>query len=163
RESAELACFCGLAKREYFRPGLYCNTDCLVLYGHNFSQEPDFVAITSRRCDGRIYIDRSLATTVFSVPVHVSTIETVSLDAELLDALVAFRKQASNDEWSRWQNAIACFNQANTDNPAFRYQVEWVLLCSAFQRILRAGSDARDVAQKFADTIVPCTTLEVRQ
>ena len=163
RESVELACFCGLAKREYFRPGLYCNTDCFVLYGHKFSQEPDFVAITSRRCDGRTYIGRFLATTVFSVPVHVSTIEAVALDAELLDALVAFRKQVSNDEWSRWQNAIACFNQASTDNSTFRYQVEWVLLCSAFQRILRARSKAQDVAQKFANTIIPYTTLEVHR
>jgi hypothetical protein len=105
---------------------------------------------------------RPLAETVFSIPVHVSTVAQVSLAAGLINSLVVFREHASDHKWSRWQNAISCFNQANTDNDAIRYQVEWVLLCSAFEHILEARPQAEDVAQKFTDTAVPSTPLLAR-
>jgi hypothetical protein len=77
-----------------------------------------------------------------SVPAHVSPVRLVSLDLRLLDALVA--------------------NQGNTDSDAFRYQVEWGLLCSAFERLLDAASDYDDVAAKFAGTMVPSNLLLAR-
>jgi hypothetical protein len=124
REWVELACFCGLAKREYFNElGRYCNTDCFAFYAQGIG-EPGFTTIVPRRREGRTLNTRPLDKILFSVPVHVSPIERVELDERLLDGLVAFRKEASDDEWSRWQNAISCFNQANTDNDTIRYQVE---------------------------------------
>jgi hypothetical protein len=163
RECVELACFCSLAKRDYFsQEGPYSNTDCFIVYGHEFSQAPRFFGITTRRREGRTRDGRWIERTMFSIPVHVSPIGRVSLYAPLLDALVAFRNLASDDAWIRWQNAISCFNQANTDNDAVRYQVEWVLLSSAFEHILEAKSNCGDVARTFTDLLVPYTQLFVR-
>jgi hypothetical protein len=46
-----------------------------------------------------------------------------SLDQRLLDGLVA-SAGLGRPEWNRWQNALSCFNQANTDSDSFRHQVE---------------------------------------
>ena len=56
---------------------------------------------------------------------------------------------------------MVCFNQANTDNESIRFQVEWVLFCSAFEHILEAKADYKDVAKKFQECIVPKTGLTV--
>jgi hypothetical protein len=155
RDWVSLACFSALAKRAYFNPvGPYCNADSFVLYGQKFSGEPSFTGITSRRREGRTIDARPLADTAFSIPVHASTIRRVSLDGDLLAALVAFQNDAP-EEWGRWQSAIACFNQANTDNDAVSYQAEWVLLCGAFERILGAKPKAEDVAEEFAAKMAP--------
>ena len=161
-ECVDLACFSGLANRDYFNNiGAYCNSDCFILYGQKFSAEPYFAGITSRRRDGRTLSGRFLEQTVFSVPVHVDGIQFISLDESLLTALVSFRDNVSAGEWVRWQNAIRCFNQANTDNDAIRYQVEWVLLCSAFEHILEAKAKYEDVAERFADALIPHTEILV--
>jgi hypothetical protein len=162
RECVALVSFCGLAKREYFNQlGLYCNADCFTLYAQRF-EGLDFISIRSRRREGGAWSIRPLDKLLFSIPVHVKPIDRVALDERLLDALVALRKETPENEWPRWQNAISCFNQANTDNDAILYQVEWVLLCSAFEHILGAKSDYLDVAQKFSDALVPYTQLFVR-
>ena len=161
REYAQLACFLGLANREYFNQlGPYCNSDCFTLYGQRF-EDLTFVAITTRRREGRTLDGRPLADTAFSIPVHVSSVRQVSLDEPLLAALLNFRISSSSTDWSRWQNAISCFNQANTDNDSIRYQVEWVLLASAFEHLLHAKPNAEDVAQKFANAIVPQKPVSV--
>lgn len=161
REYSQLACFSGLANREYFNQlGPYCNSDCFTLYGQRF-EDLTFVAITTRRREGRTLDGRPLANTAFSIPVHVSSVRQVSLDKPLLAALLNFRIGSSATEWSRWQNAISCFNQANTDNDSIRYQVEWVLLASAFEHLLHAKPNAEDVAQKFAKAMVPQKPLSV--
>ncbi len=161
-ECIDLACFSGLANRAYFTQlGSYCNADCFILYVQKFSGEPHFAGITSRRREGRTLSGRFLERTVFSIPVHVDAIQSISLDEPLLTALVLFRENVSGDEWARWLNAIRCFNQANTDNDAIRYQVEWVLLCSAFEHILKAKADYEDVGEKFANALIPHTQILV--
>jgi hypothetical protein len=161
REYAQLACFSGLAKREYFNQlGPYCNADCFTVYGQRFD-DLAFVAIGPRRREGRTLDGRPLADTAFSIPVHVSAVRQVSLDEPLLEALLNFRKDSSADEWSRWQNAISCFNQGNTDNDSIQYQVEWVLLASAFEHLIGAKSNAEDVARNFSELFVPRSALLV--
>ncbi len=160
RDWVSLACFAALARRAYFNPvGPYCNADSFVVYGQRFSDEPDFTGIVSRRREGRTIDGRPLADTAISIPVHGSPVKQVLLDEALLTALVSFRAAATAEEWGRWQNAISCFNQANTDNDAVSYQVEWVLLCSACERILDAAPKAKDVARSFASTVAPTVAI----
>lgn len=148
--------FSGLARRAYFNPlGPYCNADCFIFYGQKFQEEPRFSGITCRRREGRTVNVLPLEKTTFTVPVHVSVINELSLDEGLLTSLVDYRDSSSDEEWARWQNAISCFNQANTDNESVSMQVEWVLVCSAFERLLNARSDAKDVAEKFASALAP--------
>lgn len=79
-------------------------------------------------------------------------------DERLLDALVAFARSGA-PEWGNWQHALSCFNQGNTDSDAFRYQVEWGLLASAFEQLLGAEPKAEDVADKFAKATAPSKPL----
>ena len=152
-EWVQLACFAGLAGREFLTPEAHCNSDVFLLYMQRL-QHDDFVALRTRRREGYTWSAWPLDAVVVSVPTHVSPVRFVSLDQRLLDGIVAFARSGVPD-WGRWQYALSCFNQANTDSDALRYQVEWGLMCSAFEQLLGANSKAEDVAAKFAATVVP--------
>lgn len=150
QELVALACFCGLAGREYFNPlGPYCNRECFDLYTQKF-ETVGFTALTTRRREGQTLSGWPIDDIAISIPVHCHSLREVRLDETLLKALTAHRTQSKNEEWVRWQNAISCFNQANTDDEKVPYQVEWVLLSSAFEHLLSAKSEAKDVASKFS-------------
>ena len=153
----QLACFAGLAGRQFLTPEAQCNSDVFVLYMQRL-QEEQFVAIRTRRRDGHAWDLRLLDSVVMTVPSHVSPVRFVSLDPDLLGALVAFARSGGPD-WDSWQHALSCFNQANTDSDSFRYQVEWGLLASAFERLLDAAPKAEDVAGKFTKAMVPSKPL----
>lgn len=159
QDLAVLACFSGLAKRQYFNSlGPYCNSDCFALHIQKFDKA-DFTALAVRRREGRTLSGWPIDDISITVPVHCHTIRQVSLDVDLLKALADHRAQLNDGEWARWQNAISCFNQANTDSDNVRYQVEWVLLCSAFEHLLSAKPNAKDVACKFAKAFEPSKEL----
>lgn len=167
-ELVTLACFCGLARREYFEQGgHYCNSECFSLYIQKFD-EADSVSLRTRRRDGHTWDPWPIADIAITIPAHCRPIQKVNLDEILLKGLVAHRAQlvhraqSADEEWARWQNAISCFNQANTDGENVRYQVECVLLCSAFEHILGAKSNAKDVAEQFAEAVVPSSPVLVR-
>jgi hypothetical protein len=86
----------------------------------------------------------------------------VILDERLLSALLNHRSSSDDVEWGRWQNALACFNRSNTDSDNIYHQVEWVLLSSAFEHILDAKPEAKHVATRFSQTMVPIESLLVR-
>jgi hypothetical protein len=160
RELVELACISGLAKRALFDPfGPYCNADCFVWYGQRFQGKLDHVGIVHRRRGRRTLDVRSLDRAVFSIPLHVDSIRDVALDSSLLAALLKFKESAQANEWGRWQNAISCFKQANTDNEGMSQQVEWVLTCGAFERLLEAPSKAKEIAWLFSETLSPVKTI----
>lgn len=152
-ELVQLAAFSGLANRAYFDAwGNYCNADCFRLYAQSFADEPTHGLVITRRLGGQGYNSISLAELTHSMPAHVPRQE-CKLDERLLVALSDHRAAADPDEWARWQNAITCFNLANTDDSTSMYQNEWVLLCSAFEHILDARSDYEDVAERFVNAI----------
>jgi hypothetical protein len=62
---------------------------------------------------------------------------------------------AQKDRWSIWQDSIDFFNQANTDAETIRWQVEWVLMCGAFQRLFQTGHSAEKTATAFVAAAVP--------
>ena len=91
---------------------------------------------------------------MISVPVHCHTANNISLDSGLMNSLVSHREELLNKgTWGHWNNAIACFNQANTDSDNIRDNVEGVLLSSAFEHLLDAKSNAKDVARLFSVTL----------
>lgn len=156
-ELVEVACFCGLAARTFCN-GSYCNSDCFALYVQRLG-EPGFTFIETRRRDGTTSSGWPIDRIAVTIPVHCNWIPNVTLDEPLLKALVFHREADRDAEWAKWQNAITCFNQANTDSWNILPQVEWVLLCSAFEHILSAKSNAKDVAAKFAEVMVPTEPL----
>jgi hypothetical protein len=159
RELMVLACFCALARREYFNSlGPYCNSDSFALYVQKFDKA-DFTALATRRREGQTLSGWPIDEIMIAVPTHCDAIREVSLDEAFLKALTVYRAQSQDDEWARWQNAISCFNQANTDSENVRYQVEWVLLGSAFEHLVGATSDAKDVADKLSKILTPKQSL----
>ena len=159
-DEVALACFSGLANRAYLNSiGPYCNSDCFSLIVQKFD-DASFTALTTRRREGRFLSGWPVDEIAVTVPANVHTISEVRLDERLLKSLVSHRS-AVKGEWGRWQNAISCFNQANTDSDNIRYQVEWVLLCSAFEHLLNAKSNGKDVARKFSENMVPSESLPV--
>ncbi|MEJ5377239.1 MAG: hypothetical protein WHX93_11720 [bacterium] len=160
-ELVAIAAFCGLARREYFKLGRYCNSDCFSLYIQKFDKA-DFTAITTRRREGQTLSGWPIDQIAITVPVHCHAVREVTLDETLLKALISHQAATGGDDWAKWQNAITCFNQANTDSDNIRYQMEWVLLCSAFEHILGARPEARDVAAKFSEAVVPTEPLLAR-
>ena len=165
KELVDLFCFCAMAHREYLPSsgiGRYCNADCFSLIIQRFDgNQFNFIAFNTRRRDGRTLAGWPTERIAVTVPVHVSPIREVEIDEQLLDALLSLR--ASNtDDWGRWQSAISCFNQANTDNDNVSRQMEWVLLPGAFEQILHASSNARDVASRLTRVIRPEQDISAR-
>jgi hypothetical protein len=157
-----LACFSALAGRQYFDSlGPYCNSDCFTLYVQKFDRA-DFTAITTRRREGETLSGWPIDDIAITIPVHCHTVQEVMIDESLLKSLLIHRDKCDEEEWGRWQNAITCFNQANTDSETVRFQVEWVLLCSSFEHILLAASDYKNVARKFIERVIPSSPLLVR-
>lgn len=162
KDYLELACFCALAHRKYFYPvGAYCNSDCFSFYVQKFDDAEDTCLVTRRR-EGRNKSLWQMDEIAITVPIHVHPIGGITLDQRLLDAVIAFRQGAGNNKWGKWQNAISCFNRANSDSDRVSYQIEWILLCSAFERILEADTDYEDVARKFSDGFKPADPIKVR-
>ncbi|MBN1381309.1 MAG: hypothetical protein JXA41_06525 [Deltaproteobacteria bacterium] len=162
QELTAIACFSGLANRSFFNSlGSYCNSDCFSMYIQKFDKA-DFIALKSRRREGRTLSGWSLDDIAIPVPVHCHTIQRVSLDKDLLFAIIEHRTSLDRNEWGRWQNAISCFNQANSDSDNIRYQMEWVLLCSAFEHILESKPTAKNTAEKFIKVFTPSTELLVK-
>jgi hypothetical protein len=145
-----------LAKRDFFGFQFhYCNSDCFALVVLQKFDTSDYTALTIGRRDGRTLSPWSMREITISVPVHCHIANDLSFDLALLDALDAQRRMLSADNWGRWQNAIACFNQACTDSDNIRDHVEWVLLCSAFEHLLEAKPEAKDVARLFDAAVAP--------
>jgi hypothetical protein len=161
---ADLACFSGLARREFFASaGSYCNRDCFMLYGQGFGPT-DFGVLTWRQRQGRSGSTWRMNRITFSVPLHCYTVHEVTIDANLLEALAKCRAQSPANEWDRWRNSILYFNQANTDSDNISLQVESVLMVGAFQHLLNAQKKPydKDVARRFSEIVTPHTSLLTR-
>jgi len=157
-----LACFSALSARDYFSPiGKYCNSESFTLYVQEF-EGAEFTALTTRRRDGSLLNAWPLDGIAINVPLHCHATRDVTIDADLTAGLLGQFIESDDAEWGQWQNAISCFNQANTDSDSFRYQVEWVLLCSAFEHFLDARANAADVATRFANDVIPTNEVVVR-
>jgi hypothetical protein len=154
-----LVTFASLATRELFNPiGAYCNSDSFSMYVQKF-EGADHTALTTRRREGSNIAVWPIDGVAMVAPPHCDTSKAFSLDEALLAALLEKLGQANPNEWSRWQNSISCFNQANTDSEGIRPQTEWVLLCGALQHLLGAGSKDKAVAMAFNSALTPKTEI----
>jgi hypothetical protein len=157
RDLRDIACFASLAARDYFLPEPYSNSDCFTLINQRFEGDPRFAALSSRRRLGTMRTGHQLSLVSLTQPLSVSTINEIRIDHDLADALVKKRQAGSN--WAKWADAIACFNQANTDNDSVRHAVEWILLASAFERFLGVQADGARLAVEFCAALVPAREI----
>jgi hypothetical protein len=156
-EFVDLACFSGLARREFFASA-GCNRDCFTLYGQEFGPT-DVGSLSWRRRQGRFFSPWRMSEITFSVPIHCYTVHEVTIDANLLEGLGRHQAQSPPKEWDRWRSSISCFNQANTDSDNIRLQVEAILMVGAFQELLNVGDHVKEVARRFSEVVAPYTSL----
>ena len=156
-ELLQLAAFSSLASRSFFRAP-YSNNTCFVRYIQMFNDVRG-IAVLSRRRDGGTLDGRILPGTVFGIPSQAAAVHTVHIDAALFAALDTHRKDTPPKEWTRWQNAIDCFNFANSDDSNVPPEVEWIMMASAMERLLNADANASSVAAAVEAAITPEHTL----
>ncbi|WP_287843616.1 hypothetical protein [Caldanaerobacter sp.] len=165
-ELIELACFTALSKRNFFDGSNYCNRDHFTLYIQKFKIPLEGITFETplvRGAGNKLSFCNELDKLSITMPEHIGLagVKTISLAEDLLNGLLNLRKKLINTDskgWERWQewiSAIECFNWANTDKENLPYAVEWVLMASAFEKILGAKSEAEDVGEKFKEVIKP--------
>lgn len=152
-EEIQLACFSSLSARRFFRSP-YSNSSCFIRVIQTY-QDQSGIAVRTRRRDGGTLDGRTLPTTIFGIPPQAAAVHEVYLDEVVFRALVRHRDAVKTSEWMRWQNAIDCFNFANSDDSGVPLHVEWIMVASAFQRLTDARSDADAIASAFESAIQP--------
>ncbi|MDO8432457.1 MAG: hypothetical protein Q7S58_08625 [Candidatus Binatus sp.] len=160
RDYIDIACLSGLSGREFLgRAEPYCNSDCFLLYERRFDSMTGVRAPMFRRRDNTPFGPAAGPAMRVHVPVHAAAVPRASLDESFFRALASFREivvtSSDSERWTAWQEAIYCFNQANTDNESMSEHLEWVLMSSALERILGAPPNADAVAKRFVEAIVP--------
>jgi hypothetical protein len=160
RDYIDIACLSGICGREFFGRGEpYCNSNCFLYYERRFDSVTGRRAPMFRRRDNTPFGPAAGPAMRVHEPLHVAVVPRVSLDENFLGALADFRERlvsgADSERWTAWQEAIFCFNQANTDNENMNEHLEWVLMSSALERILGAKSNSDAVAQRFVEAIIP--------
>jgi hypothetical protein len=160
RDYIDIACLSGLCGREFFGRGEpYCNSNCFLLYERRFDSVTGVRAPTLRRRDNTSFGPAVGPAMRVHQPLHVAVVPRVSIDENFLRALADFRERLAtggdSERWIAWQEAIFCFNQANTDNENMNEHLEWVLMSSALERILGAKPNSDAMAQRFVEAIVP--------
>lgn len=138
QEFVALVCFSALSVRDFeSEHGRWSNSDCFRLHAcgpWSGSLSPDN-AFRIHRGDGVSVLQAGFPVK-YHEPPHAAPIDNVQVSEKLLRSLWSYRQQAQNGEWQKWREAIVTFNRANSDGQDISWRVDWVLRCSAFQRIL---------------------------
>ena len=156
-EFVDLIRLASLSARDYFgRADPYSNSTCFALHSRRVDDAGKSWSPTSLRKDGVPIFLTGVAMRVH-VPIEAATIPSPSMNVEMLTALAARRRKAVDfpAEWAAWQEAIYCFDQANTDAEVVDRHMEWVLTSGAIERVLGARSRAADVADRFGRALTP--------
>lgn len=143
----------------------YCNADCFQPCALPLgAPEANQTLVGTNRRDHHFVQSFGRGSTTLTVPSHVNSLVAptilISPDEHLLQSLLALRRESkagkSSKKWEDWYDGIENFNQANSDNPAVRWQTEWGLMCSAFRRVLLDKEyGAKRVSQAFGAAFLP--------
>jgi hypothetical protein len=150
--------FSALSNRRLFQwSGLnYTNYDSflLVVQRYELGNSRNF-AFTSRRRDGNTTHQWASDEFAFVRPDHVPSHHKPKIDSGLLAAVLAQKAPGSQ----RILEAIREFNSANTDSPTTTHRSELVMVKTAFEWLLSAGSNASDLESKLLGVLkdIPST------
>lgn len=140
-----------ISKRQYGSPFSYCNADGIAVYGQRYESEEAAAAVSfgKRRRDGQrnIYLSSSRGRPYFLRPNHVDELLNVEYDFSLLEAL---EKIVDADLISQISTAITLFNRANSDASEITESSEIVLIRAAFETLLDASHETKDLSSKFS-------------
>jgi hypothetical protein len=146
--------FAGISCREYFLPvsTRYWNRDNFTLIVQRFDDPARGVALTTRRRDGGTRYIVTRGAYHVQKPDHVLLNQPVTIDVELLNSLAV---ASSNSNWPKYQESVASYNIANTDNRAIPERLEAVLLVGAFETLLESPADENNLVRTFLQHFRP--------
>jgi hypothetical protein len=141
--------FSALSHRRLFSSLRYCcyDTYTMVVQQYETGHADRFVYSTRRR-DGGTSNYWNADGFAFHRPLHVDSRARIELDKELAAILLDLPSDADDP----LIDALEEFNSANTDSPDVPLHIEAVLVKSAFERLLRIGSNAK----RFSDALQAC-------
>ncbi len=150
-DHVQMACLSSLEGREYLgRAEPYGNSECFAMYSRQYRDGAAAAPPIVRRDSTPTW--RAGAALRVHIPVQTVAIPRVTLNEQLFSALAKqghrMLEAGRSDRWAVWAESIYSFNLANTDSEGMSGHVEWVLIASAIERLLRARSSADDVANK---------------
>jgi hypothetical protein len=130
-----LLAFSLLAENDYYRQGNYFNSSHFQHFHQRFQLGSKYVAPHTRRRDGLTwhggYKHGELK---FVMPLQTSTRQIVKPNAPLLQALVEFLEQETSDATAIRQ-AIDWFFPSNSDMDSMSWQIELMMMASAFEAL----------------------------
>lgn len=141
--------FSALSHRRLFSHMRYCcyDTYAMVVQQYQTGRADRFVYHTRRR-DGGTSNYWNADGFAFHRPLHVDSRARIELDQKLAAVLLDLPSDADDP----LIDALEEFSSANTDSPDVPLHIEAVLMKSAFERLLRIGSNAKD----FSNALQAC-------
>ena len=142
--------FSALSYRRLFSHMRYCCYDTYTMVVQQYQTgRGDRFAYHTRRRDGGTSNYWNADGFAFHRPLHVDSRARIELDHKLAAVLLDLPPDADDP----LIDALDEFNSANTDSPDVPLHIEAVLVKSAFERLLRIGSNAKD----FSNALQACT------
>jgi hypothetical protein len=147
----QIACLSSLEGREYLgRAEPYSNSECFALIARQYRDGAAVAPPILRRDSTPMGLGGDALRV--HMPVQTVVVPRSILNEPLYCALAELRRRMMEDErvdsWAVWAESIYSFNLANTDSEGISGHMEWVLMSSSIERLLRARPSAPDVAQK---------------
>ncbi len=155
-----LACF---SRNDYFPRflGAYSNSSSFRVVWQRFGGDPVWVALVSRRRDGRTVAGGYKHGEVkFSVPLQCRLREPAVVDEDLLAAL---NRSMEGATMKRLRSALPFVSLANTDDDLMTLPAEAILMGSAFEQMLRGDASAFKLAKKFGHWFKPFGAVTVEE
>lgn len=142
--------FSALSDRRLFNHMRYCCYDTYTMVVQQYQTgRADRFAYHTRRRDGGTSNYWNADGFAFHRPLHVESRARIELDHKLAAVLLDLPSDADDP----LIDAVEEFNSANTDSPDVPLHIEAVLVKSAFERLLRIGSNAKDFSNALQECI----------
>jgi len=151
----EILCLAAIACNKYFNPmGSYANYSAFEVLFKQTTGDLGAIKLTLRRRDGPEVLMSGAERVALGRAPGSSSTRFMKFDRDLIRGVAAKRDRSSG--WQRWEDAIRCFNLANTDSYLVTEEVELVLMVSACQQLLDVGKrKGQEVAEAFAHAPQP--------
>jgi len=157
-DHVQMACLSSLAEREYLGAAEpYSNSECFGLFARQYREGTAAAPPIFRRDSTPMGL--AGAALRVHMPVQTVAVPRPPLNEPLYRAVAELRRRTLGgervDDWASWAESIYSFNLANSDDERASNHMDWVLISSAIERLLKARSSAHQVADKVSAALLP--------
>ena len=153
----ELLKFSALLERDLLRPGWrgYCNSDGFMVRSARCPSVATGMVFEYRRAIGRAIDLGPVTDHQVHVWPHVDAPQDLSAGVSMLRSIWAYIDNQGAKRANKVLDAAYCYGEANTDSDLASRFAEFVMLSSAFESFVDAGSVSAEVFAKKAATFLP--------